>query len=326
MSLMKKTISMNKKIIGFAGRKRSGKSALCKHLKETQGATIITIASAVKELFADMLNISVDELNKFKDDINCNFIPKNNLTINKVVNVICQELPNTPILDIQNLIEIGFETGKFDDVRSVLQYVGTDILRKYNNNWHVEKMIQNIKKAPSDIVVIDDVRFPNECEAINDLGGTTFFIIRPDLNISISNHISETSLSWQNFKDDRIIINMFDLNFLFQEFDFYLNTNFIFGANSPIFKQGASEFIYNINLSLGFLDVTKNDDDEKEFIKNYILPNLNKDGSFVIHSNNEKDSYYISQFLYNNKIKLNKPSNSFIIWNPFIIENLKRWV
>lgn len=325
MSLMKKTISLNKKIIGFAGRKRSGKSALCEHLKETQGATIITIASALKELCADMLNLSVDELLQFKDDINCNFIPKNNITINKVVNVICQELPNTPMSDIQNLIKIGFETGKFDDIRSVLQYVGTDILRKYNNNWHVEKMIQSIKKAPSDIVVIDDVRFPNEYEAINDLGGTTFFIIRPDLNISISNHISETSLSWQNFKDDRIIINMFDLNFLFQEFDFYLNTNFIFGANSPIFKQGASEFIYNVNLSLGFLDTTKNDD-EKEFIKNYILPNLNKDGSFVIHSNNEKESYYISKLLYNNKIKLNKPSHSFIIWNPFIIENLKRWI
>jgi hypothetical protein len=225
------------------------------------------------------------------------------------------------MLDIQNLIKIGFETGKFDDIRSVLQYVGTDILRKYNNNWHVEKMIQNIKKAPSDIVVIDDVRFPNEYEAINDLGGTTFFIIRPDLNISISNHISETSLSWQNFKDDRIIINMFDLNFLFQEFDFYLNTNFIFGANSPIFKQGASEFIYNVNLSLGFLDTTKNDD-EKEFIKNYILPNLNKDGSFVIHSNNEKESYYISKLLYNNKIKLNKPSHSFIIWNTIMRDRL----
>jgi hypothetical protein len=47
---MIKMTSVNKKIIGFAGRKRAGKGALCEHLKETQGATIITIASALKEL------------------------------------------------------------------------------------------------------------------------------------------------------------------------------------------------------------------------------------------------------------------------------------
>jgi hypothetical protein len=53
--------------------------------------------------------------------------------------------------------------------------------------------------------VIDDVRFPNEKKMIEELGGECWFIVRPTLD-NISNHESETSITWNNCWN-RIIIN-----------------------------------------------------------------------------------------------------------------------
>ena len=51
-----------RKIIGFAGRKRSGKTCLAKVLQENEGAVIITIADYLKRLCCKLLEMSYDEL------------------------------------------------------------------------------------------------------------------------------------------------------------------------------------------------------------------------------------------------------------------------
>ena len=60
---------MNNVIIGFAGRKRSGKSTLAKSIDKTiENSYVISIADNLKFLCADLLCIGIDELNGMMDD------------------------------------------------------------------------------------------------------------------------------------------------------------------------------------------------------------------------------------------------------------------
>ena len=58
-------------------------------------------------------------------------------------------------------------------------------------NWHINKIKEMIN--PDKKYVIEDVRFPNEKEMIEELGGENWFVVRPQLS-NISHHISEESL------------------------------------------------------------------------------------------------------------------------------------
>lgn len=63
-------------------------------------------------------------------------------------------------------------------VREVLEYVGTDIFRKMYENVWIDSLLRKIKQDNSYISVITDVRFPNEVEAIQNIGGKTVRLTR----------------------------------------------------------------------------------------------------------------------------------------------------
>lgn len=180
-------------IIGFAGRCRSGKSALAK-ICEDAGFEKLYFALPLKQLCADLMDISIDELNKLKNDGT-----DVGLTIGKDLCTIMSEETDIPY-------DVVFEkcNGKLiNNVRELLQFVGTDLIREYNINWHVDKIREMININRN--YVIDDVRFPNELKLIRELGGDCWFIIRPIID-TVSNHESETALNWRDF-GNKIIIN-----------------------------------------------------------------------------------------------------------------------
>lgn len=180
-------------IIGFAGRMRSGKTELAK-ICEDAGFEKLYFALPLKQLCADLMDISIDELNKLKNngtDIG--------LTIGKDLCTIMSEETDIPY-------DVIFEkcNGKLiNNVRELLQFVGTDLIREYNTNWHVNKIREMIN--PKHNYVIDDVRFKNELDLVRELGGDCWFVIRPKID-NVSNHESEISLTWRDF-GNKIIIN-----------------------------------------------------------------------------------------------------------------------
>ena len=169
---------MSKTIIGFAGRKRAGKTSLSKYLTEKHNGTIVTVADALKHLCCDLLGFdTIEELNTYKDK-------GTSWSFNKVkeapqwAKIICEQVfggytdeQYSEIVELLNGIYAY-------NVRELLQFIGTDIIRKFKPNWHVDKMVEAINNATTDLVCVDDVRFPNEREAIENLGGQVFFIMR----------------------------------------------------------------------------------------------------------------------------------------------------
>ena len=181
------------RIISFAGRCCSGKSELAK-VCEQYGYEKLYFALPLKQLCADILDISIDELNRAKNEgIDVG------ITIGKDICEILSEETEIPL----DVVTETCDGVLISNVRQMLQFIGTDLIRKYNRDWHVNRIRAMIDENKN--YVIDDVRFPNEKKMIEDLGGDCWFITRTTLD-NISNHESETSLTWKDCWN-KVIIN-----------------------------------------------------------------------------------------------------------------------
>lgn len=269
-------------IIALAGRKRSGKTELATFLQEEYGAVIVTIASYLKQLCCELLECDLQQLLLMKD---------NGTTFSKTVTKKWVDIiHNKAKIDKEIIInEIGGIT--FTDVRQMLQVIGTNLIRQHNPNWHIEQMVNEINSFDKNtFIVIDDVRFPNEKEAIEQLGGEVIFIIRTHDCLNISNHLSEISLSWKDFDDKHVIFNENTISELKNKF---------FGW----FKQ------------------------DTEFLE-HKLKEYSKNSDFGLELND--DVIDVVNYIKTNGEVFNNlgiiKHNGHAIYNPYITENIKRWL
>lgn len=77
-------------------------------------------------------------------------------------------------------------------IRQFLQNYGTDLFRKQNENYWTSKWRESTIGYSN--VVIDDLRFLNEAQAVKDLGGTIIRIVRPSLGEQGDMHASEMEM------------------------------------------------------------------------------------------------------------------------------------
>ena len=182
------------KIIGFGGRISSGKSELAK-ICQKAGFKKLYFALPLKKLVADLIHVKLEEINDLKN-------VEKNYKFGKMDYLFLYRETGIPA----KTIEDEMSGVKFKTVRQLLQFIGTDLIRKYQKNWHVNKIREKKKNGDKDAnYVIDDIRFRNELDLVKELGGDCWFIIRPKID-NVSNHESEISLSWRDY-GNKIIIN-----------------------------------------------------------------------------------------------------------------------
>ena len=102
-----------------------------------------------------------------------------------------------------NWEDMPTDTGKTGRMtaREFLQYFGTTLVRKINNNAWVNATISRIQHEGSEVAVVPDVRFPNEVAAIKRAGGV---VIRMERDLFNDPHPCESALDadkydWDNF-------------------------------------------------------------------------------------------------------------------------------
>ena len=121
------------KIIAFAGRKRSGKGMLAKGMREySPNVVIIAVADSLKLLCCKLLKITYDELTQMKDD---------GTTFEAKVDDYWVSTIKHEVKISDNIIRNEIGGRVFTNVREVLQIIGTDLIRKYSPDWHIEKTI-----------------------------------------------------------------------------------------------------------------------------------------------------------------------------------------
>jgi len=155
-------------IIGLSGWARNGKDTVADHLISKYGYERISFAAPMKE--------ALYRLN-----------PK--ITIDGVA--------STPI-------RIGVDVYGWDelkthgpDVRELLQRFGTEVGRElWGEDFWVDAAINSIPDGSK--VVISDVRYPNEANAVKKLGGEVWRVVRPGFGPA-NDHASEHALNDYDF-------------------------------------------------------------------------------------------------------------------------------
>jgi len=74
-------------------------------------------------------------------------------------------------------VELGWDGKKDDKGRQLLNDIGMKS-REYDPNVWVNMWLRNTRKYREDVVIVDDVRFQNEVDAIRNLGGHILYVHR----------------------------------------------------------------------------------------------------------------------------------------------------
>lgn len=209
------TKNNNRNIIAISGRKCSGKSEISKLFIDA-GFTKLSFADALKDLICKVLQISRKELDDRKEIENRFFLNEDQLKI----------ISKETSFDLE-IIKSYLGGKKFANIREFLQFLGTNVIRNEDPDWHIKQTKNRILDGIN--YVVDDLRFKNEKMALDELGSISFYIIRPS-NWNISNHQSETELNWTNFEN--IFINNISLNSVKKKWAKFINS-----LKNPDFKS-----------------------------------------------------------------------------------------
>lgn len=281
-------------IIGFAGRMKSGKGVLTNELVR-QGYIKLAFADFLKTTVANLYNTDLAPFTSQEgkaEILSTPFIWNNDIAT-KLFNA----------LNINYLYPIENQT--FFTRREALQYIGTDVLRKHDNNFHINKTLTNLDHSKN--YVCEDFRYQNELDALNNISSSkSYYIIRPAI-FHYSNHISETSLNWSNTSN--VLINDETEQDLINKF----NSNY-----RPITYDCNNFSFLTVNLDIAFY--------AGFLFKNFSFELNNNKVSIIVKNNNYNNMKMLAKYLnYNKSIKVDNYKFCITIDNPYIIENLKRW-
>jgi hypothetical protein len=180
-------------IIGMTGYARTGKDTAAARLVEEHGFTRVAFADALREaaLALDPIVVADD-----RRDIHGHVLDFRVMRLGEIVNT------------------VGWETAKaIPEVRRTLQRYGVAIREIQPDFWINVAMRQADKVSGS--VVVTDVRFPNEVEAVRRRGGFTIRMHRAGK--TGDGHISEHALD--GVCPDVTICNDYDLDTLNAQVD-----------------------------------------------------------------------------------------------------------
>jgi len=112
-----------------------------------------------------------------------------------------EDMPGVATTDVWGTIDgkktldslgMTYHTPGFMTAREVMQFVGTDVMRKmYGDVWS-KGTVKRILKEGSEMAAICDCRFPNEVEAVQEAGGKVIRLTR--FTTDVDPHPSETAL------------------------------------------------------------------------------------------------------------------------------------
>lgn len=215
----------NKVIVCLAGRARSGKDSVGSVLK-SEGFEQMALADSLRELcsaaFEIPLNVFTDDNLKEKTFERPILLKPDHLAI--IENIVEKEWGFGINYDTHVNLMFSLDT-EFKHPRHILQYVGTELLRKNIDDQIFLKVAdKKISESTKDIV-ITDCRFSNEREWFRKKGATICLVKRPSLAVSTDTHISENDLG-EDKDYDVIITNDSDLNQLKLNVSMWINMTF----------------------------------------------------------------------------------------------------
>jgi len=209
------------KILGFAGKKQSGKNTCCNFLQmlkfheygvcknaslNEQGQILVsdlfgeTVSGSdwipLTEEYVDISQLLESfrpcKIYAFADVLKEFAVDVLGLEHNQVYGT--NEEKNSPTHLLWENMPTGNNKGPMTG-REVLQYFGSDICRKMYENIWFDACIRRIKKDNPELALISDVRFPNEIQGVQKEGGIVFGLPRDIVNGKDTHSSEQVDLS-----------------------------------------------------------------------------------------------------------------------------------
>jgi hypothetical protein len=194
-------IKNNIKLVTFCGKLGHGKSYTANQLTNllvSNGISVyrIAFASYIKDTVRQIWNLRKDDYSNFYFD---------SLKFTKFIDELKSKFPsktdiiNEAALDLIELTKLHL-TKKEIITRRLYQYIGTDLLRNLDADFHVKKLKEKVAIFSScslildGVIIVDDVRFENEAKFVRDNDGILCKVVREDVSeniASVNDHISE---------------------------------------------------------------------------------------------------------------------------------------
>jgi len=209
-------------IVGFAGKKQSGKNTACNYILALKLAEL-GISKNVRLSVENTIEVT-DVFGETKEDQEWFEFSDKNLSIKKLFNdslgkyIRIYGLADTlkdicvDVLGLSESQAYGSDEQKnsltgirwenmpnivngsgFMTAREVLQYVGTDIFRRIDPDIWINSLLRKIRRDKPEVALICDVRFKNEVLSLQKAGGYIIGLTR-DPYESSDGHASETEI------------------------------------------------------------------------------------------------------------------------------------
>ena len=212
---------MMTKILGFAGKKQSGKNTCCNFLQmlkfheygvcknaslNEQGQILVSDLFGEKVSGSDWIPLTEEyvdisqllesfrpcKIYAFADVLKEFAVDVLGLEYNQVYGT--NEEKNSPTHLLWENMPTGNNKGPMTG-REVLQYFGSDICRKMYENIWFDACIRRVRKDNPELALISDVRFPNEIKGVQDEGGVVFGLPRDIVNGKDTHSSEQVDLS-----------------------------------------------------------------------------------------------------------------------------------
>ena len=209
------------KILGFAGKKQSGKNTCCNFLQmlkfheygvcknaslNEQGQILVsdlfgeTVSGSdwipLTEEYVDISQLLESfrpcKIYAFADVLKEFAVDVLGLEYNQVYGT--NEEKNSPTHLLWDNMPTGNNKGPMTG-REVLQYFGSDICRKMYEDIWFDACIRRIRKDNPELALISDVRFPNEITGVQKEGGIVFGLPRDIVNGKDTHSSEQVDLS-----------------------------------------------------------------------------------------------------------------------------------
>lgn len=187
-------------IIGFAGKKRHGKSEAAKYLAAKWGVPVYSFATGIKDIVFEVSGLT--DANKDDTTFYTNRVFDLKPIKKELFKYRYDQLTSNEV-DHLKAIEYG-TVGEI--YRNLMQYIGTNIFRSRNNLHWCQRFSQDHRAVES--FIVDDIRFKNEFYAIKNMKDSYIYkIVRPSLANDVDNHPSEQEGATLPIEPANIIMN-----------------------------------------------------------------------------------------------------------------------
>ena len=192
------------KIISLSGEAQTGKDSFAAPLIE-RGWMRVSFADNLKLMCMKIFNLTGDQVDTQEGKAEI-LDPPRTFGLEEAIKVICW-MAKTHRIGVLDLEE--FNTGDptvLKTPREILQFIGTDVCRKFIPTYHLDVVRRQINLMPDKNIIITDSRFPNEREMLKrEFDAMLIRIKRPGYTPDVpTGHVSETSLG-PDSEYDRVI-------------------------------------------------------------------------------------------------------------------------